>query len=191
LINEKNIREHVLTQLREGEEIIWEGKPIQKFEFVPLNFSYYDVATGPTNIFFISLAITIFFTIRFYKEGNWLSLLITMIIGGAIFLGPDILKHLRRKRTEYLLTNKRAFFKLWRYGKYSIHDIELKEVGKFHTVEFSDKTGSLHFMSNSPFNFRTHDFITGGMRHYPTFENIQNVVSLSEKLDKLKYANYR
>jgi len=169
------------------ESLKWEGNPNPKFSFTLLELGgHFDAITGLTSILGFMLVPVIFGTYYFYKAENWLGLILTLIFG-LIFLSiPDLLKHKRKQNTKYAFTNKRVYFQLWRWGKISIHSIDLKAIAQINIEEFKDKSGILHFLPKKPFDFHTYDFVSGERRHYPTFEMVKEVRNLYEELERLR-----
>ncbi|MEZ5045215.1 MAG: hypothetical protein R2828_35300 [Saprospiraceae bacterium] len=176
----------------EQEGIEWEGKPNPKFSLTLFELGgHYDVMTGATSILGFVFGGMLIFGYVFYRQGNWVAFALTMIIGLAIIVIPDILKHERKKHTQYAFTKNRVFFQLWWWGKKSIHFIDFADVGQITYEEYGDKSGVLHFLPKTPFNFFTHDFETGKKRFYPTFEMIPNVVELQKKLEIFRIERIR
>ena len=177
----------IQNQLTKDEVIIWQGEPKPKFSFTLLELGgHYDAMTGLTSIFGFVLAGIIFFGYRFYTTEKWLLLILTLIIGGLILIIPDVIKHKRKQNTKYVVTNRRVFFRLWNFGKVTIHSIELQHIAKITMELYKDKSGILHFLPEKPFGFYTKDFISGEKRHYPTFEMIENVQGVHEQLEFLQ-----
>ena len=179
----RQIQEYLL----EKEGIEWEGNPVPKFSITLLELGgHYDVMTGPTSIFGFILAGMLFACYTFYSAGNWIGIILTLIIGIAIILIPDFIKNERKKNTKYAFSKNRVFFQLWRWGKKSVHFIDLADVAQINHQEYEDKSGVLHFLPKKPFDFYTYDFIAGNRRFYPTFEMIPDVLKLQEKLEILR-----
>jgi|GEM_PF-2772638 len=178
--------------LMEKEGIVWRGKPQSQFTVTLLEFDgYFDVMTGPSSVIgyvFGGMAIGGYY---FYTKANWTGFVLTMLIGIAIILFPDVIKNIRKKNTRYAFTKNRIFFKLWRWGKRSIHFIDLADIEKISYQEYKDKSGVVHFMSGKPFGFHTYDFLTGRKRDYPTFEMVPNVIELTERLEELRKERVR
>ena len=175
------------THLFEKEEIEWEGSPRPGFSITLLESGgYYDAISGPTSIFGLVLGITLIGCYFFYSSGNILGCLATLVIGVSVVLIPDIIKNKRKKNTRYAVTKNRVFFELWRWGKQSIHFIDLAEVENISYQEYADKSGIIHFMARKPFDFDTYDFGAGNRRIYPTFEMVPNVVELQKRLEMLR-----
>lgn len=177
----------VQEKLLEQEVIEWEGQPKPKFSITLLEMGgHYDAMTGPTSIFGFVLAGILFACYMFYKDGNWIGIFLSIVIGIFAILLPDIIKNERKKNTKYAFTKNRVFFQLWRWGKKSIHSIDLADVGQINYQEYDDKSGVIHFLPKKPFDFYTYDFIGGERRFYPTFEMIPDVLELQKRLEELR-----
>lgn len=173
--------------LSKNEKIIWQGKPKPKFSFTLLELGgHYDAMTGMTSVLGLVLGGMVCGCFVFYNSENWIAFVLTLLIGFATILIPDLLKNKRKKNTAYFVTNKRVYFQLWRWGKISIHSIDFQDIARIVVEEYQDKSGILHFLPKKPFGFSTHDFVSGEKRHYPTFEMVQDVKNLQEQLEELR-----
>lgn len=173
--------------LLEKEGIEWEGKPNPKFSITLLEIGgHHDVMTGPTSILGFLLMGILFGCYKFYSTGNWVGFFLTLIIGITVILIPDIIKNERKKNTKYAFSRNRVFFQLWRWGKKSIHFIDLADIGKINYQEYDDKSGIIHFLPKKPFDFFTYDFVSGSRRFYPTFEMVPDVIELQKRLEELR-----
>ena len=115
LIHEKDktIVNSINEQLLENEKLIWTGKPKYEFGIIPLEIGGYDVALGPTNLYFIALGLNWFYSFKTFSEGQIVKSIFFFILGLALFSLPDIIKEIRRRNTYYAVSNNRIFFKLW------------------------------------------------------------------------------
>ena len=115
----------------QNETIKWKGEPKPKFSITFLELGgHYDAMSGPTSIFGLVLGMTIVASMVFYNQSNWLAVILTILIGISILIIPEYLKNQRKKNTKYALTENKVFFQLWRWGKISIHSIDIKEIQK-------------------------------------------------------------
>lgn len=186
-ILDKEFEYQVQQHLMEQEGIEWEGQPNPKFSITLLEMGgHHDVMTGPTSILGFLIVGMFLGCYLFYSSGNWVGVVLTLIIGITIIFLPDIIKNERKKNTKYAFSKNRVFFQLWRWGKKSIHFIDLAEVAQINFEEYKDKSGVIHFLPKHPFDFHTHDFISGSKRFYPTFEMVPNVVELQKRLEELR-----
>ena len=113
--------------------------------------------------------------------------ILSVLIGTACIFLPDFIKHKRKLNTKYAFTENRIFFKLWWWGKESIHFINYENIGSIILSELDDKSGRLIFTpKNTVFDFDTHDFGTGSKHSYPTFEMISNVAELHSQLETIR-----
>ncbi len=169
------------------EGIEWEGKPMYKFSIALLESGgYFDVMAGPSGLIGFLLGGIAVAGFVFYNKGSWVGVALSIVVGTGIIIFPDIVKNIRRKNTRYAFTKNRLFFKLWWWGKESVHYIDLADIGKISYQEYEDKSGTIHFMSNKAFDFYTYDFLTGRRRDYPSFEMVPNVIELRDKLEKFR-----
>ena len=186
-ILENNFRDQIQKNLREQEAIEWMGKPKPKFTISLLEMDgHHDVLTGPTSILGFIVGGMLIPAYFFYIDNNWIALAATIIIELLIIVLPDIIKNKRKKHTKYAFTNNRVFFQLWKWGKTSIHHIDLADVGQISYEVNKDKAGVIHFLPRKSFDFFTHDFISGKKRFYPTFELVPEVIELQKKLEILR-----
>ena len=186
-ILDKNFESQVQQRLMEKEGIEWEGNPKPKFSITLLEMGgHHDVMTGPTSILGFLLVGTFLACYLLFSNGYRIVFFLTLIAGIMSILLPDIIKNQRKKNTKYAFTKNRVFFQLWRWGKKSIHFIDLADVAQINYEEYDDKSGVIHFLPKNPFDFHTHDFISGTKRFYPTFEMVPNVVELQKRLEALR-----
>lgn len=173
--------------LLDEEQIEWQGQPKPKFSITLLELGgHYDAASGPTSILGFVLVGMVAACYKFYSDGNWLGVLLSLVIGTAVVLIPDFIKNERKKNTKYAVTKDRVFFQLWRWGKKSFHSIDLADIGKMNYQEYEDKSGVIHFSSRKVFDFFTYDFVAGSKRFYPTFEMVPEVEELYKRLEILR-----
>jgi len=183
----KNFSHEVQKYLQENEEVEWEGQPKPKFSISLLEMGgHHDVLTGPTSILGFIVGGMLVAGYLFYLNNNWIALAATIIVGIIIIVFPDIIKNERKKNTQYVVTNNRVFFQLWRWGKKSMHVIDLADVGQITYEADKDQSGVVHFLPRKSFDFFTHDFVSGKQRFYPTFEMIPDVIELQKKLEALR-----
>lgn len=175
-------------QLDDSERLIWAARPKYYFSLTSLEIGGYDVALGPTNLYFIALLINLNYSYEYYSSGNYFKSALLFLLGFTLFLLPDIIEEIRRRNTAYAATNKHLFFKLWgiRKSKRRVEKIKLSEIGDIRYEEYKDKSGILHFFFKTQPAFKTYDFSAGGMRHHPTFENIKEVISVYHLLLKTR-----
>lgn len=179
--------QQIQDYLSEKEGIEWEGSPNPKFSITLLESEgYYDVRTGPTSTLGFILGGMAIGGYLFYTHENWMGFILTMLIGLGLIASPDIVKHIRKKKTRYAFTKNRVFFKLWRWGKERVHIIDLADIVKITWQEYEDKSGTAHFFTNKPPGFYTYDFVTGRRRDYPTFEMVPDVIELTSRLESLR-----
>lgn len=174
--------------LFEKEGMIWEGEPNPRFRTMVTDIITYENHNGsyllPVILLTLWLVMVIFDILLSSGFGSLKSIVIIII--GIALLAPGILKHIRKRQTKYAFTRNRVFFQLWRWGKKSIHYIDLADVAQIIYDVLPDKSGTIHFLPIKPFDFRTYDFVTGEMRFYPTFEMVPNVIELYTKLEALR-----
>ena len=169
----------------QNETIKWKGEPKPKFSITFLELGgHYDAMSGPTSIFGLVLGMTIVASMVFYNQSNWLAVILTILIGISILIIPEYLKNQRKKNTKYALTENKVFFQLWRWGKISIHSIDIKEIQKVFFQE-ENKLGFVYFIPKSKVDFCTYDFVAGEKRHYPTFEMIEDIDELKSLIEGL------
>jgi len=174
------------NMMDESEKLIWTGKPKYVFSLTPLEVGGHDVMLGPTNLYFLGLGAFWFFSFKAYQDSNFFLMILSFVAGLAVFILPDIIKEVRRRRTFYVVTTKRVFFVLSKLKKQSIHQLKLEEVHDIKYEGNKDKSGVLYLIPKNKVDFKTYNFFNGESRHYPTFENIEEVVSLWEKVKELK-----
>lgn len=191
-ILDKGFGQQIQEYLFEKEEIEWQGSPNPKFSITLLEQEgYYDVMTGPSSILGYILGGMAVGGYLFYTHDNWVGFVLTMLIGLAIIASPDILKNIRKKKTRYAFTKNRVFFKLWRWGKESVHIIDLADIVKITWQEYEDKSGVIHFFPNKSLDFYTYDFVTSRRRDYPTFEMVPNVIELTNQIENFRKERIR
>ncbi len=90
--------------LDKGEEILWQGRPNEKFRF-----RIADIATFLFGLAFAGFAL--FWMIMAASAGGffWMFGLIHFFVGLSISVIPVLLDNIRRKHTWYTLTDRRAF----------------------------------------------------------------------------------
>lgn len=174
--------------LTDEEELIWSGKPKYEFSLMPLEVGGYDVALGPTNMYFIILAICWFKSYVAFNESRIVIAVLLFLLGLLLFLIPDLVKEIRRRKTAYAVSNMHVFFKLWGLRKKhkALAKIKIENLVDLRMEEYKDKSGVLYFLLKEQPTFKTFDFSSGATRHHPTFENIEEVTSLRSKIIELK-----
>jgi len=174
--------------LADSEKFVWNGKPNYVFSLMPLEMGGYDVALGPTNMYFIALAICWFKSYIAFGDSRILVAIIFFLLGLVLFLLPDVVKEIRRRKTAYAVSDRHVFFKLWGLRKKHriIAKLKLASLVDVRMEEYNDKTGILYFLLKEQPAFKTFDFSSSASRHHPTFENIAEVASLRIRIIELK-----
>lgn len=164
------------------EKIIWTGQPIYKPRVAIIEI--FGGGWGPfamiLTVVFMSI---LFFTVFLFVTGETMLGVFCAFVFLAIIFLPEILKKIRRKKTRYTVTNKHVIFELWWWGVGEKHLIPLQSIKRFHYVEFKDKSGQLHLVSKEDFDFKTRNFWSGLSHRTICFDDIPNVVELSEYLN--------
>ena len=191
-ILDHDFNQQIQGYLLEKEGIEWAGKPRPERTITLLELdSDYNVFTGAMSVLGLIFGGMAIGGYLFYTAANWTGFALTMLAGPCLILLPDILKHIRKKNTSYAVTKNRVFFNLWRWGKKSVHIIDLADVVKITWQEYEDKSGVIHFMTKGDPGFYTYDFLSGRRRDYPTFEMIPDSVALAERLEGLRRERIR
>lgn len=187
-ILDKHFHTQIHEFLRDQEAIEWEGRPWSSSRIAePGAGGHYQAPKSASlNILTLAFAATLVGCYKFYNDENWIGLALTLAIGISLMVIPEVMMNESRKRTKYAFTKDRVFFQLWRWGKKSIHFIDLADLAQISYQEYEDKGGMIHFLSKEPLGFYTYDFIEGSRRFHPTFEMIPNVVEVQEKLEAFR-----
>ena len=83
----------------------------------------------------------------------------------------------RRKKTRYLITDKRILFQLWKLGTVQHHSIDFDSIKNVVVVHESKNEGVIYIGVKKPHEiaFDTYSFSGNERRHQPTLEMIGNV----------------
>lgn len=178
---EKKLSENLL----ENETILWIGEPKPTFTIslwngINASFSveYPTPINSGSNMFG---GLLLLLTILTFLSGAWLVGFILLFI----LLFPDLIRLLRRRYTKYAITNKRFVFQLWWWGFSSFNSIPLKRIIKLQKDEVLKNCGSITLFMNGEHEFWTRDFVTSEMSVYPTFEMIQNLDEVYNKISRI------
>lgn len=176
--------QETINHIWENEEMEWKSRPNFKFRFTMFaDNGKNEYEPGLQSLLGLVSAIALVLTYMFYTAARWLAMILTLLISSTIILLPDLFKYLRKRNTEYAFNKDGVFFKLWSWGTTRVHFIDFEDIDEIRYVEYEEKRGVLHFMSNKEFYFQTYDFATGKERFHPTFEMVENVVELKEKME--------
>jgi hypothetical protein len=182
-----DIAQSIAECLLKDEVIEWEGQPHHSLNLPwASKGQHYDTLSEGCNFPVVIFTIMLTLGYYFYVHENWVALIFNLITGHAIIFTPDVLQYLRMKNTRYAFSQKRVFFQLWRWGKKRIHTIDFNEIDKITYQEYQDKSGVIHFMPKTQFDFYTYDFGGGGKRFYPSFELVPEVTALQKRLETLR-----
>ncbi len=99
-----SIENEIQSELQDGEQLLWQGKPNPN-----RLLSKYDIFMVPFSILWFGAVLFGFIKTR--DNGFFpfdIMLLFFCIVGAYITIGRFLLKRSRRKKTIYLLTDKRA-----------------------------------------------------------------------------------
>ncbi|MEZ4886381.1 MAG: hypothetical protein R3E32_16720 [Chitinophagales bacterium] len=173
-----------INHLWETEKMEWRSSPIFKFGFTIFaddGKTHYE--PGLQSFLGLISAIAVVLIYMFYMTANWLGFGLAIFITTIATTLPDIFKYIRKKNTEYAFNKNGVFFKLWGLGGTNIHFIDFADIDQITYVEYKEKRGVIYFMSNKDFYFRTYDFATGKERFHPTFEMIEDVIEMRNRLE--------
>lgn len=179
-------KQNIEVHLAPGEELLWHGKPDSNITFDLFNTqSLLRFFKRPFNLFFIAVIVLVILADQKFLSTNKMVDYIPIF---AIAIGYSFYNKLRIKNTWYAVSNKRVFFKLWALGKSKLVYLYLHDISDIRYEEYENRSGIIHFMMSKEINFKTYDFEGGTKRHHPSFENMTQVVKLSEKLKQIKHA---
>ena len=127
--------------IRAGEKILWSGKPVM------LPFIFNGLVSIPVGLFFLAIAVYYMSTLRAIATYSMLiPILIFLVIGLGVFLGPLIWHLMRYHHTEYMITDQRIITQTGAIGL-DTRFVDLDKVQEVYVkVGFIDKifgTGSI------------------------------------------------
>ena len=183
------IDEEIRKELGEGEEELWRDQPDPKKMFVPIDIYYIPAS--------LLAAVLFYYVFRFMLGDDMFSIRLILTIPIAVLalfnvFGRFIYKYYRKKRTIYLITDKRAveiFLGLRRKVK-SLDYSQIKELRSK-----INKTGDGNIMFEK-FNFFKHmglntgnDFFMQRGDEFPRFFDLKDVQKplgiIRKRLDEL------
>lgn len=129
-------------KLLEGEKVIWTGQPELKV------FRPTDWIRIPFSIFWLSVAVFISFSsIHLLGTGGWFFVVwmfMILSLGVRAIVGPPINEYLSKKRTQFVLTNKRAIVicSWWKQREKSRTIVGFEDIKK---IEDKDGRGMIVF----------------------------------------------
>ncbi|MFK7775514.1 MAG: hypothetical protein AB8F94_25455 [Saprospiraceae bacterium] len=180
-ILDEPIKQEIVDLLEKEETILWKGTP----NLDSLKSSFFLVF-----LFFsfpIGFILLYSYAIGFFEQLiNILYLpIIGLIILLVIILSINYSKQLKRKRTQYFITQKQILFQFKKLGKKEIHSIPFSEIDNIQVVDFDpyadfedmekeDLIGTIFLSVKNPklIPFQTFDFRTREKRAQPTLELI-------------------
>ncbi|MEM6966628.1 MAG: hypothetical protein AAF573_17820 [Bacteroidota bacterium] len=183
LILDDLIVNQINKEIQRGEKIIWEGQPQKSLDF---SFSRSDALVSAwiermviLGIFGLFALISLLIGIDIY---TYLKFYITLAI--LVSFIPEALRILQRKKTRYLITNKRIFFQLWHNFKTEFHSIEFDEIKNVVHILETKKDGVVFIGVKNPYRipFDTYNLYSGERRHQPTLEMIENVEEVTRHI---------
>lgn len=155
------------VELPDDEEILWEGSPKvlpiitqQKFNLIG------DLEPVLLTLLFLG---SIFYSI-FVSFTSWGKNFFFLLIVAYFYV-----KYLNIKKVHYKITDQYVYIRTWFWGMKKTRRIPHEEIGAIQIERFGDHSGTIHFLPNTKFGFRTRSLITGAKRHYPTFELIKEL----------------
>ena len=166
--------------LTKGEKVIWEGNP-QKTGLLNLSrndssmYAWIGKMMG-------GFALWLFFWIFFFEillesGGGRIVFKIFIVIAHLVTFIPIIWRIIRRKKTKYIISDKRVLFQLWKYGRTKYFSIDFDDMKNVVVVRENQKDGVIYIGVKNPRGiiFDTYNFNGGERRHQPTLEMIENV----------------
>ena len=105
--------------LWQNEKMEWRDSPDFKFRFTMFeDDGKNEYSFGLQSILGGVSAIVVILLYMFYVTENWLGFISTLFIGVFIIILPDILKHIRKRNTEYAFNEEGVFFQIVELGHY-------------------------------------------------------------------------
>lgn len=173
----------IRNALQPGERLLWEGSPLWDpggfFLFKSRNWSNFF-----SFIAYTSGMVLLTYILRPTDPPDfWLVVLVVL----GLYVANSGYKYMERRAIRYGVSDQRAFFQLWEWGRKKLYIINLDEVMQVTYQEFDDKAGVLYFfpMPNKSFNFSTYDLSSREKRFQPTFEMVPEVVELQRLVSGL------
>ncbi len=170
--------------MSEKEKLIWEGKPKYKVRWAFLEIIGGGADIGPyVAVLPVVLILNIIGIVKTFRSGSYfLFALLVLVLLSMMFL-PEWHKHIRRKKTKYVVTNKKLTIYDYWYGKQKENSIYLKDVVRFWLVNYNDDVGVIHIYAKEK-NFYTRNFWSGDIRPTITMEDVEYASEVFQKLNE-------
>ncbi|MBI4308118.1 MAG: PH domain-containing protein [Chloroflexi bacterium] len=169
-------------ELKPGEDVLWEGRPVQWF-FVLLG-SPAGLFVASFSLLWFALGLLLFYSIWFAPlEGEAPDLLVrglalAFLLAGCYFaFGRYVIAALEWRNTAYVLTNRRVMIQSGARGK-TTHIVELAALRQVHGMLLAPGIGDIYLGEAPPFRGlvgRVPGWLPGGFHgHIPTIQSVQN-----------------
>ncbi len=123
----------------------------------------------------------------FFETKSYLMFTITsLMLFTYVFLIP-IFNTIRRKKTNYLITNKRIAFNLCQYGISYKRSLYFADIKRVTLQDDEDGKGTVYLIPKNDPGFKTYKFANGDPTHFPVLEDIENPREVFELLKALVY----
>ena len=169
--------------LEKGEKILWEGSPTLPTEH---NLSRNDAKVsswiGRMARYLISGLLFLIASIFF----GGIIMKIFLAVGIVVAFLPDILRGMQRKKTKYIISNRRIIFQLWKLGTLKYYSIPFTEIKNAIVALETQRDGVIFLAVNNPnrISFDTYNLHSGERRHQPTLEMIHDVKDIAKIIQK-------
>ncbi len=164
---------------------IWETKPTYKARWAFLEIFGGGSEIGPyTAVLPVLFILNIIGIIKMYHEGNYLYCSMFVFVLCLLMFFPEFHKHIRRKKTAYVVTNQSITFYDYWYGKKKKNTILLKDIIRVYLVNYKDDIGVIYIYSKEK-NFYTRNFWSGSIRPTITMEDIENATESFNTLNDI------
>jgi len=143
--------------------ILWEGKPQYKPRLAMLEIAGGGAEVGPlTAAVPIVLVLIVVQIVLGIYENDSLSVYGYSALLSYIFIGPEVHKNIRRRKTKYQLYKDSITITNYWYGSSDTQILDLKHVIKLYLVNFKDDIGEIHiFVSDVAPKIVSRNFYSG------------------------------
>ncbi|MFD3166652.1 hypothetical protein [Herpetosiphon sp. NSE202] len=165
--------------LQPGEEILWQGQPVQGFKFYPI-----DLAPLVFGILWLYFLLT---KVLFVENGQQIPTVLHLIMvglflcyGGYLLIGRFLFSRALRRHTTYMLTNRRSLIHMhWRKRDYQ-HSYDLARLKSVTLDRMPNGQQSIIFDNTPAFSQYLFFGLNSGFTLF--FEGIPNAEALYQQI---------
>lgn len=167
------------------EDILFQTTPNPPFVISYLsNGGHHDVMSGGSSPFVLLIMGTIIVAFFLQKIAGIIGIILSIILGIAIFIRPNIIISNRKKNTAYYILKDGVYFKFFGWGKEKSTFVPFENIKKISTIPLKTGEGDIILYLKEKANFVTYDFVRNTPLPHPTIIKIKDVKKIAKMIEE-------